>query len=117
MEIMQELKYQLHIEEILKITKGKLIIGNENECIENFCRDSREIKQDDVYLGIKGEEFNGAIYFEEAFQKGAKGAILQEIEITDEQKRKYANKFIILVEKCHSYCVFAHKFVILQLNL
>ena len=95
---MQELKYQLNIEEILKITNGKLIIGNENECIENFCRDSREIKQDDIYLGIKGDHLNGSIYFEEAFQKGAKGAILQNIEITEEQKQKYANKFIILVE-------------------
>ena len=95
---MQEVKYKLNIGEILKITKGKLIIGNENEYLENFCRDSREIKQDDVYLGIKGEELNGAIYFEEAFQKGAKGAILQDIEITEEQKQKYTNKFVILVE-------------------
>ena len=95
---MQEIKYKLSVKEILKITKGKLVIGNESEYLENFCRDSREIKQDDIYLGIKGEELNGAIYFEEAFQKGAKGAILQDIEITEEQKQKYANKFIILVE-------------------
>ena len=95
---MQEIKYKLSVKEILKITKGKLVIGNENEYLENFCRDSREIKQDDVYLGIKGEELNGAIYFEEAFQKGAKGAILQDIEITEEQKQKYTNKFVILVE-------------------
>ena len=95
---MQEVKYKLKLKEILKITKGKLIIGDENEYIENFCRDSREIKQDDVYLGLQGEKINGAIYFEEAFKKGAKGAILQDIEITQEQKQKYSNRFIILVE-------------------
>ena len=95
---MQEQKYKLSVKEILKITKGKLVIGNENEYMENFCRDSREIVQDDVYLGIKGEELNGAVYFEEAFENGAKGAILQEINITEEQKQKYTNKFIIIVE-------------------
>ena len=95
---MQKQNYKLRVKEILDITKGKLIIGNEETVFENFCKDTREIKLNDVYLGIKGEKNNGSIYFENAFEKGAIGAILQDTEIEEEQKEKYANKFIILVE-------------------
>ncbi len=91
-------KYKIRVEEILKVTNGKLLIGKSEEICENFCRDSREIKEGDIYLGIQGENLNGSIYFEEAFEKGAKGAILQDISITKEQQKKYQNKFIILVE-------------------
>lgn len=84
--------------DILRVTNGKLVIGNEEETIETFSKDSREIHEGDIYLGIKGENFNGGTFFEDAFEKGAKGAILQEIEVTEEQKQKYKNKFIILVE-------------------
>ena len=95
---MQEKKYELSLKEILNITNGKLIVGNGEETIENFCRDSREVHQEDIYLGIKGENINGSTFFEEAFIKGAKGAILQDIEITEEQKQKYSDKFIIMVD-------------------
>ncbi len=94
----QNLNHNISVKDILDITNGKLIGGNKEDICENFCRDSREIKKGDIYLGIKGEIVNGSVYFEQAFEKGAKGAILQDIEITEEQIKKYQNKFIILVE-------------------
>lgn len=90
--------HSMTVKDILKVTNGQLIIGKEEEIVTSFERDSREVKQDDTYLGIKGETINGSIFFEEAFKKGAKGAILQNIEITNEQKENYNNKFIIVVE-------------------
>lgn len=86
------------VKEILNITNGKIITGEEKEICENFCRNSKEVQEGDTYLGIKGENVNGSIFFEEAFEKGAKGAILQDIEITKEQIQKYKNKFIIIVK-------------------
>lgn len=97
-KIVENKKYEISVKEILNITNGKLLIGNEQSICEKFERDSRNVKEDDIYLGIKGENLNGSIYFEQAFEKGAKGAILQDIEITEKQKEKYKNKFIILVE-------------------
>ena len=94
----ENLNHKITVKEILNITNGKLIIGKEDEICENFCKDSRQIKKDDIYLGIKGENFNGSIFFEECFEKGAKGAILQEIEITNEKLEKYKDKFVIIVE-------------------
>ncbi len=94
----KNLNQKITVENIVNITKGKLLIGNKEEICENFCRDSREVKEGDIYLGIKGETINGSIYFEEAFKKGAKGAILQDIEISEEQLQKYNNQFIIVVQ-------------------
>ena len=94
----QNLNHKITVKDILRLTNGELIIGKEEEICENFCRDSREVKENDIYLGIKGETINGSIFFEEAFTKGAKGAILQDIEITEEQIKKYENKFIITVK-------------------
>ena len=92
------LNHKIIIKDILRVTNGKLIVGKEEEICEDFCRDSREVKENDIYLGIKGETINGSIFFEEAFEKGAKGAILQDVEITEEQIQKYKNKFIIIVK-------------------
>ena len=92
------LNHNISVKDIIEITNGKLIIGNKVEICENFCRDSREVQIGDIYLGIKGETINGSIYFEEAFENGAKGAILQDVKIADEQIQKYENKFIIIVE-------------------
>ena len=94
----KDLNHKITVKDIIEIAKGKLIIGNEEEICEDFCRDSREVKEDDIYLGIKGENFDGSIYFEEAFEKGAKGAILQDIQISEENLQKYENKFIVIVE-------------------
>lgn len=94
----QSLKHTITLKDIITITKGKLIIGKQEEICKTYCRDSREVKEGDIYLGIKGEQINGSIFYEEAFAKGAKGAILQEIEIPKEKLEKYQNKFIILVE-------------------
>ena len=61
------------VKDIIEICKGKLICGNENTICENFSKDTREINKGDIYLGIKGERFNGSVFYKDAFEKGAKG--------------------------------------------
>ena len=85
------------VKDILKITEGELFTGNENLKCSKFLRDTREVKGGEIYIGLVGEKTNGADYFEEAFKKGAVGAILQDIKITNEQKEKYKDKVIIIV--------------------
>ena len=74
-------KHVLKIKDILEITKGKLITGNENEECFKFLRDTREINGGEIYIGLVGEKTNGAYYFEQALEKGAIGVILQNIII------------------------------------
>ncbi len=86
------------VRDIIRECNGKLICGNENEICENFSKDTRTIEKGDIYLGIKGERTNGSLFYEDAFQKGAKGCILQEVEISEEKIKEYTDKFIIIVE-------------------
>ena len=84
--------------DIKKITKGKLLCGNEYDICENFCIDSREIKSGDVFVGIKGERVNGNELYEEVLKKGAKCLILENVEIPEDIIKKFTDSAIIIVE-------------------
>ena len=86
------------VEDILKITGGELIIGNKKIVCENFSKDTRTIQKGDIYIGIKGEKFDGSIFWKQALENGAEVAIIENIEILPEEKEKYSNKTIIKVE-------------------
>ncbi len=86
------------IKNILEITKGKLIFGNENLICEKFSKDTRELKGGEIYVGIQGENFNGSTLYEQALQNGAIACLLQGVEIPNEISQKYPDKAIIIVE-------------------
>ena len=51
---------KMKIKDILRVTNGELVIGKEElECNE-FSKDTRTIKEGDIYIGIKGEKFDGS---------------------------------------------------------
>lgn len=85
------------VEDIIRECNGRLICGNIKTVCENFCRDSRVVTLGDVYLGIKGENFNGSDFYKEALDNGAIGCILQDTVISDEEIKKCNGKFIIIV--------------------
>ena len=82
----------LKIKDIIKCTNGILIIGNEEQECENFSRDTRVIKKGDTFVAIKGEAFDGNIFWQEAFDNGADTVIMDKIEIKKEDIEKYKNK-------------------------
>lgn len=88
----------MKVKEILDITKGQLIIGNENLECENFSKDTRTIQKGDIYIGIKGEKFDGSQFWSQALDNGADAVIIENIEIEPKQLEKYSNKTIIKVE-------------------
>ena len=49
---------EIRVQDIINICDGNLLCGNENDILENFKKDTREIKEGDTYIGIKGENFN-----------------------------------------------------------
>lgn len=68
----------LSIEEIIIACNGKLLCGDKSQYVKGFSRDSREIKQGDIYVGIKGENFDGNSYYKQALKNGAIGCIIEE---------------------------------------
>ena len=88
----------MKIKEIIQATEGKLIKGNLETEVENFCKDTRIIKSGDAYIGIKGENFDGNTLWQQAFENGAETVIVQGIDFKNQDIEKYENKNIIEVE-------------------
>ena len=88
----------MKIKDILKATNGKLIVGNEDLICGNFSKDTRTIQKGDIYIGIKGEKFDGSQFWKQALDNGAEAVIIQNIDITSDEKEKYSNKTIIEVK-------------------
>lgn len=81
----------MKIKEILKITNGKLICGDEDLDIQNFEKDTRIIQKGDMYVAIKGEKFDGNNFYKDAINKGAVACLMSK-----EPEEKIGN--IVLVE-------------------
>lgn len=90
--------HNIYVKDLLDKCSGKLIVGNENIILENFCKDTREINKDDIYVGIKGDKIEGSNLYKEAFNKGAKGCILNNIELDYDYINTLEDKFIVVVD-------------------
>ena len=86
----------LTLKEIIDVTNGNLVYGNENEECIRFERDTRAIKDGDIFIGFKGETVDGGIRYKEALENGAKGCIIN--KCANENLEKIENKFILEVE-------------------
>ncbi len=76
------------------------IYGKITADINKVTIDSRCVSENDCYIGIKGEHNDGNKFYMDAFTNGAKIAILDNIDITDEviDYLNKSNKSIVLVE-------------------
>ena len=61
--------------ELLEITSGKLILKGAQRPINGVSIDSRTIRKDDVFIAIKGNNFDGHDFVGEALKKGARTII------------------------------------------
>ena len=87
---------RITVQDILEVTKGTLIYGNKNEICENFSKNTKEVKDGDVYVGFKGEKLDGGKFYQEALEQGAKGCIINRIEGLE--IKHFDNKFVIQVD-------------------
>ena len=88
----------LTVEDIVRESNGKLILGDKKFICRNFSKDTRIIEEGDIYIAIKGEKFDGNKFWREALKKGAAGVIIEKNNCTDDDKRKFENKIIIEFE-------------------
>lgn len=64
------------IRELAKITNAQIIFGKENDLIKelpNFSTDTRTISKGDVYIALKGANFDGENFIDKAIEAGAIG--------------------------------------------
>lgn len=87
----------IYVSDILEKFNGKLLCGDKDLLLDNFSHDTRTINEGDIYVGIKGEAFDGNLFYKDAFDKGAKCCILDNINI-DDIEDKYKDKTIVKVD-------------------
>ena len=86
----------MKIKEMLKITGGRLLSGTVGSDI-NLSRvstDSRTIKRGEFFIALGGPNFRGSDFTDEAFSKGARGAIVERRAVS----AKYKNRILIEVK-------------------
>lgn len=90
----------ISVNDILKLVDGELVFGSTDILCENFSKDTRTINEGDVYVGIKGENFDGNSLYKNALENGAKVCILQGVNGSEikELENTYSDRAIILVE-------------------
>lgn len=87
---------KLSFNEVVEAVKGKVVYDSLNNEFNKLSTDTRNIKENNLFLALKGANFNGNEYLEKAFLQGATVAIVSEI-VTPLEKMKVKGT-IILVE-------------------
>lgn len=87
----------IYVRDIINECNGDLVCGKLDLECRHFCKDTREIKDGDIYVGIKGETFNGNDFYKDAINKGASVCILDnDTKISEEDKK--GKTTIVLVD-------------------
>ena len=89
----------MNVKDLLNITDGSLIVGNSEFNLDgrDFVKDSREVKEGDIYVALKGEKFDGNDFYLDAVNKGAKVCIITK-NLTDEKLKIVKNKGINIIK-------------------
>ncbi|MCK5451006.1 MAG: UDP-N-acetylmuramoyl-tripeptide--D-alanyl-D-alanine ligase, partial [Candidatus Omnitrophica bacterium] len=67
---------KITIKETAEVTGGELISSSPDEIVSGFSIDSRTVKPGQLFIAVKGENFDGHDFISEAFRAGAKGFIV-----------------------------------------
>ena len=68
----------IELDFLLESTGGKLISGPDKKSFSSVTTDSRRIKKDELFFALKGPSFDGHDFVNEAIEKGAAGAVVEE---------------------------------------
>ena len=89
------------VSDFIKLCNGKLVMGEENEELNSFTNNTNNIEKGDTYVGFVGEHNDGNLFYEKAFQNGAKACVLKresvETKLNVEKIRKYYPKAIVIL--------------------
>ena len=67
----------LKIKDITALFPDHLVTRSPDTVITGVCQDTRKIKKGELYVAIRGENFDGQSFVEEAFAKGAALALVE----------------------------------------
>lgn len=91
----------LDTKDILEATEGKLLKGGAEGGFSSVSTDTRTIKQGALFIAIKGPNFDGHNFINEAISKGAIGAVVNSpspVPLPDGERSKARGPDFILIE-------------------
>jgi len=63
--------FELSVKDIVSITSGKLLCGDENTIVRGICTNSKEIEEGNLFVPVIGERVDGHLFIESALELGA----------------------------------------------
>ena len=84
----------INVQDIIRVCNGFLRCGNNDIECKHFVTDSRVVEPGDIYVGIRGENFNGNDFYIDAIKNGASVCIIDKDTVIKEQ----SDATIILVD-------------------
>lgn len=70
---------KVELKDFINATKGKFIFGNPRQKITNISTDTRKLNPGDVFIALKGKNFDGHQFIYKAIEKGATGIVCERI--------------------------------------
>lgn len=75
----------LTLDEIVKAVNGKILVKNNEGTFNKVSTDTRKIEENNLFIALKGENFNGNNYATLAVKKGASIIIIDEVNFKIEE--------------------------------
>jgi UDP-N-acetylmuramoyl-tripeptide--D-alanyl-D-alanine ligase len=88
----------LTIDEVLKVTGGKLLQGKGDSSFQGISTDSRTVAEGELFVALKGPRFDGHHFALEALRKKAAGVLIEEGKVGDIRWNGYRSRAVIAVE-------------------
>lgn len=88
----------LTIDEVLKVTGGKLLQGKGDASFQGISTDSRTVAEGELFVALKGPRFDGHHFALEALRKKAGGVLIEKGKIGDIRWNGYRSRAVIAVE-------------------
>lgn len=70
---------ELNFNELVEGLQGEILIEGKNKEFNTLSTDTRKLEKNNIFLALKGENFNGNKYVEQAFLKGASIVVVDEV--------------------------------------
>ncbi|WP_291635928.1 UDP-N-acetylmuramoyl-tripeptide--D-alanyl-D-alanine ligase [Clostridium sp.] len=105
----------ISLDEVIEATDGELVVQGQRALYNDVSIDTRAIKDGDIFIAIKGENFNANNFVIEASKKGASICIIDEIKFEKSQLNE--KTIVVKVADTKKALLSLAKFYINKLNL
>jgi len=84
-----------HSSQIIEAVRGELLYGDSEDSFAGIAIDSRTISKGDLFVAIKGQNYDGHDFIANAVENGAAGLLISKSELAGDRYKKWTKKGIV----------------------